>query len=193
MRTRRVRKIRVTEGQRACLQQIARRRSHPHRLVMRARIILEIEGGTSHSEIARHLGVDRGTVLSWADRWLEQEEKLAGVESEAEPRRLSAVIQEVFGDQPRAGAPPTFTAEQICQIVAVSCEDPADSGRPSSHWSARDLADEVVKRGIVPTISARSVGRFLKSGRFETAQSGGLAQRPARASRGVCSAGSPGV
>ena len=76
----------------------------------------------------------------------------------------------------RSGTPATFTAEQIVQRVAVACEDPADSGRPLSHWTPREVADEVRKRGIVETISTRSVGRFLKSGRLTAASGGGLAQ-----------------
>ena len=70
------------------------------------------------------------------------------------------MIHEVLRDNPRSGTPATFTAEQICQIVAVGCEPPADSGRPVSHWTPTELADEVVKRGIVSSISPRRVGLF---------------------------------
>src|SRR5262245_2695835 len=70
-------------------------------------------------------------------------------------------------------------AEQIVQIVAVACEDPADSGRPVSHWTPREVAEEVRKRGIVETISPRSVGRFLKSGGFAAPSGRVLAQRQA--------------
>jgi putative transposase len=57
----------------------------------------------------------------------------------------------------------TFSAsEQTCAIVAVACEAPEASGVPLSHWSASDLAREAVKRGLVPAISPRTVGRFLK-------------------------------
>jgi hypothetical protein len=58
------------------------------------------------------------------------------------------------------------TAEPLCQIVALACEEaPADSGRPTSHWTPRELADEAVKRRIVARISVRTVGRFLVSWR----------------------------
>ena len=62
------------------------------------------------------------------------------------------------------------------QIVAVACRAPCESGRPISRWTPREVADEVRKRGIVETISTRSVGRFLKSGRFEAAPGGVLAR-----------------
>ena len=44
---------------------------------------------------------------------------------------------------------------------AVACEPPADRERPISHWSLRELAEEVIKRGIVDSISPRQVDRFL--------------------------------
>jgi len=82
-------------------------------------------------------------------------------------------------DTLRSGAPATFTAEQIVQIVAVACEHPAEAERPISPWTPREVADEVIKRGIVETISTRSVGRFLQSGRLTAPSRGILAQRSA--------------
>jgi len=56
-------------------------------------------------------------------------------------RELAA---EILSDARRPGAPLKFSAEQVCQIIAVACEEPAEeSARPISHWSRRELADEV--------------------------------------------------
>ncbi|MBV9603236.1 MAG: helix-turn-helix domain-containing protein [Chloroflexi bacterium] len=33
-----------------------------------------------------------------------------------------------LADAPKPGAPPKFTPEQICQIIALACEKPADCG-----------------------------------------------------------------
>ena len=65
-------------------------------------------------------------------------------------------------DAARRGAPARIAPEQICAIVALACERPEDVGVPLSHWSASDLAREAVRRGIIDTISPRSVGRFFK-------------------------------
>ena len=46
--------------------------------------------------------------------------------------------------------------------MAVACEPPEKSGRPLTHWTAHELADEVVKRGIVASISPAQVGRYLR-------------------------------
>jgi len=89
---------------------------------------------------------------------------------------LTTMIVEALTDHPRSGTPATFTAQQIVQMVAVACEDPTDAGRPLSHWTPREVADAVRNRGMVETISTRSVGRFLKSGRFTAASGGVLAQ-----------------
>jgi putative transposase len=82
----------------------------------------------------------------------------------------------VLGDLPRAGCGGTFTAEQIARILAVACEPPENSGRPVTHWTSRELADEAIERGIVPTISARHGGRFLKGGRSQAAPEPVLAE-----------------
>jgi hypothetical protein len=67
-----------------------------------------------------------------------------------------------LADEPRPGAPATFTPEQICSIVALACEPPEKSELPLSHWSQSELAREAVRRGFVGSISHGSVGRFLK-------------------------------
>ena len=91
--------------------------------------------------------------------------KLAQAEAEGlSDKALTTMLVEALTAHPRAGTPATLTAEQIVQMVAVACEDPTDSGRPVSHWTPREVAEEVRKRGMVETISTRSVGRFLQSG-----------------------------
>jgi hypothetical protein len=70
-------------------------------------------------------------------------------------------VVERLQDAPRSGAPGTFTPEQLTHLFAIACESPADSERPISQWTSRELADEMQKRGIVKSISARHVGRLL--------------------------------
>ncbi len=87
-------------------------------------------------------------------------------------------ITTVLSDEARPGGPATFGVEQIVEIVAVACELTASSGRPISHWTPRELASEVVKRGIVESISPRSVGRFLKGSDPKATSQPLLAQHP---------------
>jgi hypothetical protein len=55
-----------------------------------------------------------------------------------------------------------FTPEQVTRILAVTCEPPEKSDRPITHWTSRELADEVTKRGIVESIAPARVGRSLR-------------------------------
>jgi len=162
------------------LEQIARRQTSPQRLVRRAQILLALETGATQCHIMRQMHLNRGTVQVWGRRWCALAPTLAQIEAdEGSDKALTTRIVEALADPPRSGTPATFTAEQIVQIVAVACEDPADSGRPVSHWTPREVAEEVRKRGIVETISTRSVGRFLKSGGFAAPSGRVLAQRHA--------------
>jgi putative transposase len=46
--------------------------------------------------------------------------------------------------------------------MALACEPPEDHGRPITHWTHKELAEEIVKQGLVESISASHVGDFLK-------------------------------
>jgi transposase len=138
----------VRSKQRKELEQLVRIHSTPQQLAMRARVILHAAAGVGVRESGRELGVWPKTVRHWRKRW-----RLAA-KGQSVPERLA--------DAPRSGAPATFTAQQICAVVAMTCEKPSESERPISHWSQREIADEAMRRGLIPSISQRSVGRFLK-------------------------------
>ena len=173
-------RVQLTARQRACLEQIVRRPPSPQRLVRRAQILLALATGATQCHVMRQRHLNRGTVQVWCRRCCALASRLAQMEAdESNDKALTTVSVEALTDHPRAGTPATFTPEQIVQIVAVACEDPRASGRPVSHWPPREVAEEVRKRRIVETISTRSVGRFLKSGRFTAPSGGVLAQRQA--------------
>jgi Homeodomain-like domain len=141
--------VKLSERQRAILGRLARRATSPQRQVRRATIILAAADGLNTDQIARRFGLAAAPRLAAAEA--------EGCDDGALTKQLVAVLD----DRPRAGAPPTFRAEQICQILALACEPPAASGRPVTHWTPAELAAEAVQRGLVPRISARTVGRFL--------------------------------
>jgi putative transposase len=155
--------IELTPRQLALLQRLIRRRSAPQQLVSRARLILLAASGLNNSQIGQQLHLYRGRVRHWRTRWLAATAHLATAEAaDPDDQHLTHAIEDLLADAPRPGTPPKFTPEQVVQIVALACEPPQDSERPISHWTPRELADEAQKRGIVHSISARSVGRFLK-------------------------------
>jgi putative transposase len=158
------------------LQRIQRQQTADQRLVRRASILLALAADPCIEAVARRLGLTRPTVRAWRDRWRDATEVLRRAEREQTPPQLRRLVELILDDAPRPGKPATFSPEQIVQIVAVACEPPEQSGRPISHWTSRELADEVQRRGIVAKISPRSVGRFLKRGRSAAAPKPLLAQ-----------------
>ena len=187
------RKLIITERQQAVLQTMVRSSTCPQAVAQRARMILLAFDGLFNEDIAEHVGCERHAVGPWRHRWANAFDRLVLVECCEKPSALLHAIAELLSDRPRSGSPGKFTAEQIVQILAVACEDPIASDRPVTHWTPRELADEVVKRGIVESISARQVGRFLKSSRPEAASEPLLAQRPTGRSRDLSGAGPGGL
>ena len=174
MATPRPAKMVLSERERADLERLVRAFTTGQQLALRARIVLLAGDGLNNLQIARELGVDDETPGHWRGRWLEFRDMPLD--------ELS--VGERLADAPRPGAPAKFTPEQVCQIIALACEKPADSGRPISQWSHRELADEIVRRGVVGSISPRHAGRLLKSSRSQTAPDSVLANtRRRRAAR----------
>jgi len=136
------------------LQALIRCHTTPQQIAMRARVVLAAADGRNNSQIARQLGVHVETVRQWRTRWL-------GFQA-VSMDDLS--LEERLTDAPRPGVPARITAEQVCQVVALACEVPEQSGRPISQWSSREIADEIIKRGIIERISPRHAARLLKRG-----------------------------
>jgi putative transposase len=150
--------IKLTDKERQGLEKLVRRHNVPQQTALRGRIVLAAAEGQSNTQIAKKFGIDVETARLWRNRWLL-----------LEPISLDDLsIEERLEDLPRPGAPAQITADQRCQIEAMACEYPEDSGRPISHWTAREIADEIIKRGIVDQISPRHAARILKRQRSQT-------------------------
>jgi hypothetical protein len=155
--------IAVSEQQKEILAKIARQSTADFREVSRASLLLEIEKGKPNSKIAKIKNCSIDKVEHWRYKWLDNREALIKVETEQrDNNKLEKSIREILKDNPRPGAPPPYSSEQCCQILAVAPEQPEESGRPISQRSSRELADECNKRGITSGISDRQAGRFLK-------------------------------
>jgi transposase len=145
--------VELTNEERQGLKALLRRKTLPQQIALRARIILAAGDGDNNEQIARALGMGVDQARHWRTRWL----SLKGITEE-----LS--LDERLADRPRPGRPVQISAEAVCQIVALACEAPKAAGRPISHWTGREIADEIVKRGILTQISARHARRLLKRG-----------------------------
>ena len=154
-------KIQITEKQHRILQQVERSATAPKRLVQRAGVILMGFAGILNVTIAQELGLARKQIGLWRRRWQQSFDALVAIECCESQAALRRAIEDVLSDAPRSGSPGTFTAEQVTQILAAACESPELSERPIDRWTHRELADEVIARGIVTSISISQVGRYL--------------------------------
>jgi putative transposase len=170
--------LQVSEKQEVILQRILRRATSPQNLVLRARIVLTgTEYGRRDTQIGHELHCSAQTVSTWRHRWADAWDKLLAIETTDDEPELETAIITLLSDRPRSGSPAKFTAEEIIQIIQVACEAPSLSGRLITEWTPRELAEEVVKREIVESISPSQVGRFLKRGGVETASEPLLAEQ----------------
>jgi len=168
---------------------ITKRRDSSQQLVRRAGVVLLASEHPTNEEIAPQVDLCQRSVWTWRTRWNAQQEKIDAIESDGNEKALREFIVEVvLADDPYNGERGIYTLEQITQLYAIVCEAPQDSGRPISHWSCRELAEEMVKRGIVEHIPISTVWDFLKSRRFEATQSTRLAEPKVRRSGRVFSA-----
>lgn len=151
--------LHLSEKEQEELTRLTKRHRSEQQVVMRARIILAAAQGTSNIQIARELDINVDTVRLWRDRWASWQ-KIDQEKSEQEAVSLVQRLQ----DAPRPGAVPKFGMEQRAQMAALACEAPAQTGRPISQWTGREIADELKTRGIVTQISPRHAARLLKKG-----------------------------
>jgi transposase len=148
--------IELSDKVRLDLEKLAARHTTGQQKAQRARIILKAAEGKDNAAIAREVKQSIDMVRLWRRRW-----------RELEPIGLDDLsVEERLEDLPRPGAPSRLSADQGCQIEQMACEAPQKAGRPISQWTGREIADELVSRGIVESISARHAARLLKGGRF---------------------------
>ena len=144
----------LTDEEKNGLNKLIRRHNVSQQIAKRARVVLAAGVGKSNSQIVREMGISRDMSRLWRQRWID-----------LQPIALEDLsIEERLEDLPRPGAPARITLDQKCQIQQMACERPEESGRPITHWTGREVADEVMKRGILEQISSRHAARLLKKG-----------------------------
>jgi putative transposase len=155
----------LSTAEREGLERLARAHGTAQQVAVRARLVLAAAAGQSNGAMARQEGVSVDTARLWRGRWL-------AVQATALADRS---VEARLADAPRPGAPARITPEQVCRMVAVACAAPAESGRPIGQWTGREIAEELIKRGIVDRLSPRHAARLLKGGRHPTASGALLA------------------
>ena len=144
--------VKLSGKEREELEKLVSKHQTGQQMALRARIILAASSGQTNTTIAQKYEVKHDTVKLWRNRWVKLQD--SSLDDLSVEQRLS--------DAPRPGAPAKITADQRCKIEALACEQPEKAGRPISQWTAREIADEVMERKIVESISGRHAARLLK-------------------------------
>src|SRR6516164_9568743 len=119
MPMRRACQIIVSDPDRTTLERWSRGRSTQARLVTRARIVLAAAQGKENKDIAAELGISRGAVARWRDRF------------------AAAGVAGIKQDARRGGRPPKERQDLVRRIIEMTTQQtPANA----THWSTRTLA-----------------------------------------------------
>jgi transposase len=133
----------LTGSEVAMIERRSRSRTEAARLVERAEIIRRAHDGEPVRMIAQEMGVGAGTVRQWVKRF-----NAAGVEG--------------LTDEPRAGRPPTYTPEQVGEVLAAALTNPQALGLPFGAWTLDRLAAYLNEERSI-AIKRSRIGEILQA------------------------------
>jgi transposase len=133
----------VSNADRLVLEERARAYTVAHARVTRAKIVLLAADGEPNVRIAERLDVHVATVSFWRRRFFEH--GVAGLD-----------------DHKRSGRPRAFAPEVVAEVKAMACEPPTQRAVPLSRWSSAELAAQASTEGLVGSVSALTVRRWLR-------------------------------
>jgi transposase len=137
--------VKLTSDQRHELEMFVTRGKKSAREITRARILLLAQDGRRATDIARTLGVSRGTIYNVCQKYKEKKART----------RLAEVLKE----EPRSGRPLKLDSRVEATVTRIACSDPP-AGR--ARWTLHLIADKLVRLGVTDAISHESVRQLLK-------------------------------
>ena len=145
--------VALTGADRDRLTRVVTTRVHPARMIMRARVLLALDGGdgspAARVVVARQVWVSETTVRSVAERFVE-----TGSDAEATIARKQRATPPV---------PSVITGEVEARLIALACSTPPP-GR--ARWSLRLLEERVALIDELPDLDHSTIGRVLKKRNF---------------------------
>jgi transposase len=112
----------------------------PVRVVLRALVLRQLHSGKSASAVADTVPLTQKAVREIGRRYAE------------------GGLNRALYDRPRPGAAPLLDARQRKQIVAMVCSDPPEG---HARWTVRLIAEEAVKRKLVPRAGRETIRILL--------------------------------
>ena len=135
-------KIRLKKKQRQYLKKLIGSGVNEAKRIRRAQILLHFDKGKLVEEISELMGVHLNTVLRVRKRF------------------LTEGMEKALSDDSRPGKPSLLNTKQSQKIVALACHA-APLGR--ARWTVRLLAEEAVRREVVPKVGRETIRVLLKS------------------------------
>ena len=132
----------LCDADRRVLEERARAYTLAHAQVVRAKIVLLAADGVANTVIAERLDVHVDVVSRWRKRFCEK-----GIDG--------------LADRKRSGRPRVFAAEVVAEVKAMACAPPSEREVPLSRWSSAELAAQARTEGLVESVSASTVRRWL--------------------------------
>lgn len=136
--------VRLTDVERATLEQVVKTLSGSSTKVRRAQVLLKAAAdgpAWTDADIAEAFGCRRQTVENVRERFVTDGFDLT------------------LNGHPRAPRSKVLTGEQEAKVIALRLGPPP---KGFAHWSLRLLAEKVVELAIAPTLSHETVRRTLK-------------------------------
>ena len=140
MRTYRRTHIRLPKRHRDKVDLLLRGGVQPVRVVLRALALSQLHNGKPASEVAANLKLTAKAVRQIGRRYEDQG------------------LERALYDSRHPGAAVTFDAGQKQRIIAMVCSDPPEG---CARWTVRLVAEEAVKRKLVPDIGRESIRILL--------------------------------
>jgi transposase/transcriptional regulator with XRE-family HTH domain len=135
----------LSDEERETLLRWSRRAKSSQALALRSRIVLACADGVDNKAVAGQLGCSAVTVGKWRGRFVQ-----SGLDG--------------LDDEPRAGRPPTITADQVEQVVVATLES---TPKNATQWSRAKMAD---RSGL----SRSTIGRIWKAFELQPHREDGL-------------------
>ena len=134
--------VRLSKPDQGQLDELLRGGLQPVRTVLRALVLRQLADGQTIRKVARNVGLTAKTV------WLTSQ------------RYQQGGLDRALYEGARPGKEALLDAQQRQRIVALVCSPPPE-GR--ARWTVRLLAEEAVKRKLVPRVGRETVRILLES------------------------------
>ena len=133
--------VRLTKRERQELRRLMRSGLQPVRTVLRALALRQLADGQSIRRVASNVGLTPKTI------WLTSQ------------RYRQGGLEQALYERPRPGKARLLDGQQRQRIVALVCGPPPE-GR--ARWTVRLLAEEAVKRKLVPRVGRETIRVLLE-------------------------------